>query len=579
MTVSSQTSNETFDGNGVTTIWDLPFRFFDNSDIFVYLIDPIAQTSTPMSIGTDYTLTGAGLPEQFGTAPGKITTVVPVANLKQLYVERVMQVEQLTDIVNQGRFFPEVHEDVFDRLTMLIQQTFSWFGRALVRPVGKDYYDAEGRLIKNLGDGVADQDAVNVRTMRGYVDSAIAGVIGGFGFFLQAGIGAVSRTFQSKMRDDISVKDFGSAGDNLQNEVPSWTLAKNNAKAVFVPSGTYKFDSAYDSGNTPLIGLGVATNPALPSGPLLRSFIDLGKKAIYRQTVRAAGEFSGTPTNYTYLRDLTSFDILHNNAAGYQQNLTSDAGGRTSVPCIFIEGTHSGYGDMPGTSVHYSISHHPGFASTTFWTGNNSIVSHDADMHALTDNVNLYGTEMNVTDNGFDSVTAHGAVLNMFRTNGAVPTKGNVWTGVRLQSLGSQFADSGLSINGQWKVGIDFSGATLANNCAVALKSNDRIYFGTAAKTLATGGYANVLPTNYINFDSAKYNIVANNVAALQISGTTVLSTVLCTMNLSFNVPSAGNIINTVGAAGGASALPATPFTYLKIQLDGATYKIPVYNN
>ena len=122
MTVSSQTNKETFTGNGVTTVWDLPFRFFHNDEVFVYLVDPVSLTTTPLLLGTDYTLTGEGLPEQFGTAPGKITTTVPVANLKQLYVERVMPIEQLTDIINQGQFFPEVHEDVFDRLTMLIQQ-------------------------------------------------------------------------------------------------------------------------------------------------------------------------------------------------------------------------------------------------------------------------------------------------------------------------------------------------------------------------------------------------------------------------------------------------------------------------
>lgn len=122
MTVSSQTSNETFNGNGVTTVWSLPFRFFHDDEIFVYVVDPTAQTTTPLVLGTDYTLTGAGLPEQFGTAPGKITTTVPVANLKQLYVERIMAVEQMIDIINQARFFPEVHEDAFDRLTMLIQQ-------------------------------------------------------------------------------------------------------------------------------------------------------------------------------------------------------------------------------------------------------------------------------------------------------------------------------------------------------------------------------------------------------------------------------------------------------------------------
>lgn len=173
MTVSSQASNEMFTGNGVTTIWPLPFRFFSNSDIFVYLIDSATAAVTPQVIGTDYTLTGAGLPEQFGTAPGKITTLVAVPVGKSLYVERVMAVEQLTDILNQGEFLPEVHEDVFDRLTMLIQQATADFSRALKRPVGSEFYDAEGRVISNVADPILDQDAAT----KNYVDASIAALI------------------------------------------------------------------------------------------------------------------------------------------------------------------------------------------------------------------------------------------------------------------------------------------------------------------------------------------------------------------------------------------------------------------
>lgn len=222
MTVSSQTNNETFYGNGATTVWDLPFRFFDNGDIQAYLIDSATQQATPLVLGTDYALTGAGIPEQFGAAPGKITTFVPVATGNQLYVERVMTVEQLTDILNQGRFFAEVHEDVFDRLTMFDQQALSLLSRALVRPAGRNYYDAEGRQIKNLGDGSADPDAVNIRTMRTYVDNSIAGVVGGQGFFQQSGTGAVPRTYLQKMREIISILDFGAIGDGTYHQVLEW---------------------------------------------------------------------------------------------------------------------------------------------------------------------------------------------------------------------------------------------------------------------------------------------------------------------------------------------------------------------
>lgn len=176
MTVSSQTSNETFDGNGVTTIFDLPFRFFENSDIQASLVNPATNTVTALILGTDYSLTGAGLPEQFGTAPGKITTFVPVAVGMQLHVERIMDIEQLTDIINQGEFFAEVHEDVFDRLCMLIQQGFSGLARALLKPIGKDFYDAGGSRIANLGNPIEDQDAIP----KLYNEQYIAGLLAQF---------------------------------------------------------------------------------------------------------------------------------------------------------------------------------------------------------------------------------------------------------------------------------------------------------------------------------------------------------------------------------------------------------------
>ncbi len=122
MTVSSQTNNATFVGNGVTTVFPLPFRFFSNGDVFAYFIDSMTGASTLMVLGVDYTLTGAGEPEVNGNAVSVLTTTVPLANGRGLYVERIMQEVQSTDIVNQGEFFASTHEDVFDRLTMLIQQ-------------------------------------------------------------------------------------------------------------------------------------------------------------------------------------------------------------------------------------------------------------------------------------------------------------------------------------------------------------------------------------------------------------------------------------------------------------------------
>ena len=136
MTVSSNTSTTTFLGNGAT-VFPLPFRFFDNADLRVYRIDTTTGAATLQVLGTDYTLTGAGEPEVSGNATGVLTLSAPLSiGGPNLYIERVMEVEQPTDIVNQGNFFADIHEDAFDRMTMLIQQGIGQSNNAFRAAIG-----------------------------------------------------------------------------------------------------------------------------------------------------------------------------------------------------------------------------------------------------------------------------------------------------------------------------------------------------------------------------------------------------------------------------------------------------------
>jgi hypothetical protein len=65
--------------------------------------------------------------------------------------------------------------------------------------------------------------------------------------FLQAGANAVTRTAQSKMRDVVSVKDFGAVGDNVADDTAAIQAAANYAASIggslFGPAGTYKVTS------------------------------------------------------------------------------------------------------------------------------------------------------------------------------------------------------------------------------------------------------------------------------------------------------------------------------------------------
>lgn len=62
--------------------------------------------------------------------------------------------------------------------------------------------------------------------------------------FLQAGTGAVARTAQAKMRDVVSVKDFGAVGDGVTDDTAAIQAAADYANSIggtlYADSGTYK---------------------------------------------------------------------------------------------------------------------------------------------------------------------------------------------------------------------------------------------------------------------------------------------------------------------------------------------------
>ncbi len=62
--------------------------------------------------------------------------------------------------------------------------------------------------------------------------------------FIQVGTGAVTRTSQSKMRDVVSVEDFGAVGDGVTDDTAAIQAAiDSGATAVFFPAGRYRVRS------------------------------------------------------------------------------------------------------------------------------------------------------------------------------------------------------------------------------------------------------------------------------------------------------------------------------------------------
>ncbi|MGV0269779.1 hypothetical protein ACOXC5_007375 [Klebsiella michiganensis] len=164
MTVSTEVDHNDYTGNGVTTSFPYTFRIFQKTDLMVQVVD-LSENITVLTLDTDYSVTGAGT-----YSGGSVVLSSPLANGWQISISRSLPVTQETDLRNQGKFFAEVHEDAFDKLTMLIQQCFSFLRLALRKPSFiANYYDALNNRIRNLRDPSQAQDAATKK----YVDNRI----------------------------------------------------------------------------------------------------------------------------------------------------------------------------------------------------------------------------------------------------------------------------------------------------------------------------------------------------------------------------------------------------------------------
>jgi hypothetical protein len=113
--ISSTTSKVQYLLSSTTETLAVPFYFLENTHLKV--IKTVDDVQTVLSLGTHYTVTGAGV-----SAGGSVVlTGTGVAVGNTVTVKRSVPLTQLVDYVYNDRFPAETHEKALDKLTMICQ--------------------------------------------------------------------------------------------------------------------------------------------------------------------------------------------------------------------------------------------------------------------------------------------------------------------------------------------------------------------------------------------------------------------------------------------------------------------------
>lgn len=371
-------------------------------------------------------------------------------------------------------------------------------------------------------------------------------------------IDSVATNVEAKLAQTVSVKDFGAVGDGTTDDLAAFTAANANGKPIFMPFGSYRLSSPL-AVTVPILSCGATVTPDTGSW-LPRFSHDVGLIHDYTKKVNVAGDYVNTPTSYTYLDTFGNTYQRLINQAGYQQNFGSDSGGRTLVPVNYANVNHSGYGDCNIFHGAIQVSQHGSAASVTKWVGHNSGTVNGGQVNAGSAQVNLYAEEYHIEDKGYNDVAGLGIVLDFYRTGVVTKAYDSPWIGLRLMDAqGGNALDAAVQVCNTWKVGIDFSQATLTSDKnAISLKQNDRIYWGVDAAVVASdqwyaGAGAAGLGTTWTAFDGTSLVTSVGNNPILQLTSTHAVVAAGAANDFAFRV--FGNSATAFGAMGNIGAI------------------------
>lgn len=260
--INAVTRKVSYSGSSGVGPYAFTFEILDQNDIAVYF------NSTALTLTTDYSVTINA------NGTGSVTLVVgtnipstPDAN-DLIIIVGARDIERTTDFVTAGDLRAESLNEQLDSLTIFDQQIDERVERSIKAPA----YDPTGinmvlpskadRSGKILGFSSLTGDPVVSTTTVTQLDAlqaAQADTNNAAGLLYDpAGAGAQQTTVQAKLREFVSIKDFGAVGDGVTNDRAALQAALNTGKSVLIPSGTFLFNSSvsFTAENQSIFGIG-----------------------------------------------------------------------------------------------------------------------------------------------------------------------------------------------------------------------------------------------------------------------------------------------------------------------------------
>jgi hypothetical protein len=175
MSLGSVVHENRYTGNGSVDTYSYTFRIFEDADLEVIVQDTDGEETT-LTLTTHYTVTGEGSANGGSVAlvNGAFDWIDGDGDLVtgfKLYIRRKLALTQETDFRNQGDFYPEAHEDQFDRVVMIAQQQQGELDRGVKLPSTVDPDDFNATLPTDIAGAVSKVPMTNVAG-DGWLDSA-----------------------------------------------------------------------------------------------------------------------------------------------------------------------------------------------------------------------------------------------------------------------------------------------------------------------------------------------------------------------------------------------------------------------